>query len=134
MRSMANASISWGLVNVPVQMFAATESHDVKFSLFHLHEDGSASRIEMPCVCKQCGEVVPRSGLLKGVERGDQAILVTADELAAVEQESGRAFTVLRFVDAGSINPLTLEASYYLSPPRQGQQRAGRLHAAANGP
>src|SRR5271163_1764607 len=117
MRSSANTSISWGLVNVPVQMFAATETHDVKFSLFHVHGDGSASRIGMPTICKDCGEVVPRGELVKGIECGDQAVLVTADELAAVEQESGKAFTVQRFVDAGAINPLTLQASYYLAPP-----------------
>jgi DNA end-binding protein Ku len=117
MRSMANTSISFGLVNVPVKMYASTESHDVAFHQYHVHGDGSApGRIEQVRRCKQCAAEVAYGDVTKGVERGDTVITVSGDELSAIEADSGKAFTVLRFVDADAINPLMLQASYWLEP------------------
>jgi non-homologous end joining protein Ku len=52
MRSMANTSISFGLVHVPVKMYSSMESHDVAFHTYHVHDDGSAGRIEQVRRCK----------------------------------------------------------------------------------
>ena len=116
MRSMANTSITFGpFINVPVKMYSAVEDSGVRFNLFHVHDDGSASRIEMPCVCKDCGEAVPRNQLVKGVERDDTPILVTDDELAGVESDSGREFDILAFLHQDEIDPLLFEQPITLS-------------------
>jgi DNA end-binding protein Ku len=124
MRSMSNTNITFGLISVPVKMYSAIELNDLRFNQFHVHDDGSASRIEMPAVCKDCGEVVSRSDLVKGVERGDTAILVSDDELKSVESDSGgEDFEVLSFVGQDEIDPISYESPYYLEPdPKRGKR------------
>jgi DNA end-binding protein Ku len=121
---MANTTIAFGLINVPVKMYSAVDTNDVKFKQFHVHDDGSASRIEMPCVCKDCGEVVARGDLVKGVERGDAAILLSDDELKSVESDAGgKDFEVLSFVHQDQIDPISFAAPYYLEPdPKRGKR------------
>jgi DNA end-binding protein Ku len=115
---MSNTNISFGpFISVPVRQYAATESHAISFNMFHVHDDGSASRVSMPCVCNDCGETIPnRNDLVRGQMRGDTAILVTAEELAECETDSGKDFDVEAFVNFDEINPLRLETPYYLEP------------------
>jgi DNA end-binding protein Ku len=124
MRSMANTNVSFGLISVPVKMYGAVEASDIRFNQFHVHDDGSASRIEMPCICKDCGEVVPRGDLVKGVERNDTAILVSDDELRSCESDAGgKDFEVLRFCHADEIDPISFASPYYLEPdPKRGKR------------
>jgi DNA end-binding protein Ku len=116
LRSMANSHISFGLISVPVKMYSAIESRGVAFHQYHQHDDGTAHRVNVLCVCADCGEVVSRGDLVKGVERGDTPILVTADELAAIEPESAKDFEVLRFCHADEIDPIGFASAYYLEP------------------
>lgn len=116
MRSMANANISFGLVSVPVKMFAATESHDVKFHQYHEHEGEAPGRIKQLRTCEDCGAVVEYGEIAKGVERGDDVIIVTADELSGIEVESGKDFDVLLFCDSDQVDPIVFGSPYYLEP------------------
>lgn len=105
-----------GLINIPVKMYAATSSEGVKFNMFHVHDDGSASRINMPCVCAGCKEEVPRNQLVRGQERDGQAILVTDEELEELQLDAGKPFKVLRYCRPDEVDPLLYEAPYFLTP------------------
>lgn len=116
-RAMTTTAITIApFLNIPVKQFAAVENHDPQFHKFHLHEDGSASRMRMPMVCLACEAEVPRSDLASGVERGDESIIVTKEELAELEVDAGKEFDVAQFVHEDSINPLRLEVPYHLVP------------------
>ena len=125
MRSIANSSISFGpFINVPVKMYSAVEDHKVDFHQYHECDGGTVSRIEMPTRCKACHAEVPRNTLAKGVERGDEVIIITADELASVEAQAGKDFDVSAFVFAEEISPLYYDAPYFLEPDVKRGKRA----------
>jgi DNA end-binding protein Ku len=124
LRSMANTNVVFGLISVPVKVYSAIESRGMAFHQYHQHDDGTAHRVTMPTVCTGCGEVASRGSLIKGAERGDTTILITADELAAVEPESAKDFEVLKFVDAAEIDPISYSSPYYLEPDAKRGKRA----------
>jgi DNA end-binding protein Ku len=129
LRSMANNNITVGLINIPTKMYSAVESNDVWFHQHHVHDDGSAHRVNMPALCSGCGEIVSRSDLVRGVERGDTTILVTADELATIEPESAKDFDVQRFVPATEIDPILYGSPYYIEPDQKRGKRAVETYA-----
>jgi DNA end-binding protein Ku len=114
MRSINNTSLSVGLVNVPVKMYAASESHDVKFGQRHGGTCGGA--VGRRDVCKDCGAAVDYGDIVNGIEVDGKTVTLSRDEIAAVESDAGKAITILSFAHADEINPLTLGAPYYLEP------------------
>lgn len=116
MRAMKTTSLTFGLVNIPIKMYKAVESHDVSFHQFHQHEDGSVSRIAMHRVCQDCGAVVAYGDLIKGVEQEGNVVLVTQDDMDQLDAEQGDAIEVVQFVNEDEVDPLLWESSYYLAP------------------
>lgn len=116
-RAYATNSISFGLVNVPVKLHASVESHDVAFHQYHVHDDGSATRINKVSKCQQCAQLVDYGDLQMGVELDDgKPIIITDDEKREVEVDAGKDFEVLAFVNPDEVDPLTFESSYWLEP------------------
>ena len=114
MRAVKKASLGFGLVNVPVRMYLATESHDVGF---HQHHQGCDGAIGMVRTCKQCGEVVPYADIVSGIERDGKLVTLSKDELAGLEDERGAQIEVLQFCQAGEIDPIMFdENTYYCEP------------------
>lgn len=114
MRAMKKTSIAFGLVNVPVRMYKATESHDVAFKQHHGGEcHGGISLVR---TCKECAEVVDYADIVKGVEVDGELVIVTGDELKSLEDESSPAIEVVQFIDQSEIDPISFEAPYYLEP------------------
>jgi DNA end-binding protein Ku len=112
MRAVKKASLGFGLVNVPVRMYLATESHDVGF---HQHHQGCNGAIGMARTCKDCGEVVPYADIVSGIKRDGKLVTLTKDELAGLEDERGAQIEVLQFCQAGEIDPILFdENTYYL--------------------
>lgn len=116
MRSMANTSISFGLVNVPVKVYKATEDHRVSFHQYH--GGGCNGAVGQQRLCKTCGEVIEYGDIVKGVERDDgELVIVTPEELAAVERETSAGIEMLQVVPAEQVNdPIISESVYYLVP------------------
>ena len=119
MRATFNTSLSFGLVNVPVKAYTATESHDIKFHQRHGGAGGCGGSVGKRDVCKQCEQTVAYADIAKGIERDERVVTFTREELAAIERDSDRVIDVLQFVHAEQINPLTLEAPYYLEPTKE---------------
>lgn len=114
MRSIWKGSIAFGLVNVPVKVYSATEDHDLKFHQVHAKDNG---RIRYKRACEVCGEVVDFHDIAKAFEAEDgQSVLITDEDLASLPEERSREIEVLEFVAAGDIDPLMYDRSYFLEP------------------
>ena len=113
MRSIWKGSISFGLVNVPVKVYSATESHDV--SLHQVHEkDGG--RIRYQRKCEVCGKVVAYEDITKAYDDGTNTVVLTEEELKSLPIESNHEIDVVEFVPADQIDPIRLDKAYYLEP------------------
>ncbi|GAA5144996.1 Ku protein [Pseudonocardia eucalypti] len=114
MRAMWTGAVSFGLVSVPVKLYSATASHDIRFHQVHGLDGG---RIRYRRVCEVCGQEVDYADIVKGYETEDGE-LITLDEadLETLPVAGGREIEVLEFVPADQVDPLLFEKSYYLEP------------------
>ena len=114
MRSIWKGSIAFGLVNVPVKVYSATEDHDLKFHQVHAKDNG---RIRYKRVCEVCGEVVEYRDIAKAYESDDgQTVVITDDDIATLPEERSHEIEVVQFVPASEIDPLMYDRSYFLEP------------------
>ena len=128
MRAIWKGAVSFGLVSVPVKLYAATESHDVSFRQVHVKDGG---RIRYQRVCSIDGEEVPYSDIAKGYETEDgEMVVLTDDDMAALPSTSSREISVEKFVPSEQIDPLLFEKSYYLEPENTGKKPYALLREA----
>ncbi|MEH3140279.1 MAG: Ku protein [Mycobacterium kyogaense] len=114
MRSIWKGSIAFGLVNVPVKVYSATEDHDIKFHQVHAKDNG---RIRYKRVCEVDGEVVEYRDIAKAYESDDgQTVIITDEDIASLPEERSREIEVLEFVPASDLDPLMYDRSYFLEP------------------
>ena len=113
MRSIWKGAITFGLVNVPVKVYSATEDHDVALHQVH-DEDGG--RIKYQRRCDVCGRIVPYEHIDKAYDDGDSTVVITADDLKALPAERSREIDVVEFVPNDQLDPIMFERSYYLEP------------------
>lgn len=114
MRAIWKGAVSFGLVSVPVKLYAATESHDISFRQVHAKDGG---RIKYQRVCSIDGEAVAYADIAKGYETEDGQMVILEDEdLAELPASSSREISVEKFVPREQIDPMWLEKSYYLEP------------------
>jgi DNA end-binding protein Ku len=126
---MASTSISFGLVNVPVKLYATGQSESkVSFNLVH---EKCGSRLKQQYICPKCDVVVEKDEIVKGYEFSkDQYVLFTPEELEAIETPRSEGIEITEFVPGEEVDPVYSERSYYLGPDKGGA-RAYRLLAAA---
>ena len=128
MRAIWKGAVSFGLVSVPVKLYAATESHDVSFRQVHAKDGG---RIKYQRVCSLDGEEVAYADIAKGYETEDgEMVILTDDDMAALPSTSSREIAVEKFVPRDQIDPLLLEKSYYLEPEGAGAKPYALLRQA----
>jgi len=113
-RAIWKGAVSFGLVSVPVKLYAATESHDISFRQVHAKDGG---RIRYQRVCSVDGEEVAYADIAKGFETDDgQMVVLDDDDFAELPASSSREISVEKFVPTDQIDPMWLEKSYYLEP------------------
>ena len=118
MRAIWKGAVSFGLVNVPVRLFSATENHDVQFRQVHEKDGG---RIRYKRVCAIDGEEVPYSDIAKGYEAADGQMVVLSDEdMKSLPSRSTKEISIEKFVPSEQIDPLLFDKSYYLEPDKTG--------------
>jgi DNA end-binding protein Ku len=117
-RSLQSVTITFGLVTIPVKMYAATNPKaGVSFNL--LHSCGSRVRQQYVCIAEE--KVVPRSEMVKGYEfEKDRYVTFTKEELEALEEAATGAVEITEFVPAATIDPTYYEKAYYLGPDKGG--------------
>ena len=123
-RSIWRGAISFGLVNVPVKLYSAVSKKTVRFNQLH---DADHARIQQKRVCSEDGEEVPYENIVKGFEIApDRYVVITPDELDALDPAKTRSIDIEDFVDLADIDPLYYEHPYYLVPDT-GAAKAYRL-------
>jgi DNA end-binding protein Ku len=114
MRSIWNGAVSFGLVSVPVRVYAATANHDIRFHQVHELDGG---RIRYKRFCEVCDAEVAHADIVKGYETEDGELVTLDDEdMAGLPASAGREIEVVEFVPAEQVDPLLLDRSYYLEP------------------
>ncbi|WP_037069694.1 Ku protein [Pseudonocardia acaciae] len=114
MRAMWSGAVSFGLVSVPVKLYSATASHDIRFHQVHGVDGG---RIRYKRFCTVCGNEVDYADIVKGYETEDgQLITLDEGDLESLPASGSREIEVVEFVPADQVDPLLFEKSYYLEP------------------
>ncbi|MEU6991913.1 Ku protein [Streptomyces sp. NPDC046465] len=113
MRSIWNGAISFGLVSIPIKLVNATENHSVSFRQIHTKDGG---RIRYRKVCELEEREVPSAEIGKGYQDADGSIIpITDQDLAALPIPTAKTIEIVAFVPADRIDPLQMDAAYYLS-------------------
>ncbi len=113
MRAIWKGALTFGLVNVPVKVYSATEDHDVPLHQVHAADGG---RIRYQRICEIDGEVVPYSEIDRAYDDGERTVILTKDDFAALPSERSREIDVVEFVPSEQVDLLTLDRAYYLEP------------------
>lgn len=127
-RATSSATLSFGLVSIPVKVYTATQSKSVRFNML----DGrDRSRVKQQYVNSSTGEPVQRDGMVKGYEysRG-QYVVFTDDELKALEQKTDHAIEIEEFIPIERVDPLHFEKSNLLGPDKGGTKAYRLLNEA----
>ncbi len=129
LHTMWKGTISFGLVNIPVKMHAATENKDVK--LRQLHKE-CQSPIKYQRVCPVCDREVENDEIVKAYEYAkNKFVVLDNEELEALKKEQeDKSVEIVDFVKLEEIDPIYFERSYYLSPNEGGGKAYGLLRAA----
>jgi DNA end-binding protein Ku len=113
MRAIWKGAITFGLVNVPVKLYGATEDHDIGLHQVH---DKDGGRIRYERKCEVCGKVVAYEHIDKAYAEGSTTVVLTDDDLKALPEERSREIEVVEFVPSEQIDPIMFERSYFLEP------------------
>jgi DNA end-binding protein Ku len=113
MRSIWRGAITFGLVNVPVKLYSATEDHDVPLHQVHNADGG---RIRYQRRCEICGRVVEYQDIDKAYDAGDRTVVLTPEDLKSLPSEKSREIEVVEFVPGAQVDAIRLDRSYYLEP------------------
>ena len=114
MRSIWKGSLAFGLVNVPIKVYSATEDHDIRFHQVHRADGG---RIKYKKVCEADGKEVAFADIVKAYDDDDgRTVVLTDEDFDQLPVNSGHEIEVLTFVPAEQIDPVLFDRSYYLEP------------------
>ena len=113
MRTIWKGALTFGLVNVPVKVYSATEDHDVPLHQVH-NKDGG--RIRYQRICEIDGEVVPFADIDKAYDDGERTVVLTKEDIDSLPAEKSREIDVVEFVPSEQVDLLTLDRAYYLEP------------------
>jgi DNA end-binding protein Ku len=117
-RAIWTGSLSFGLVNVPVGLYTATEDRSIRF---HQFQSGTADRVRQKRVNERTGDDVEYAEVVKGYDLGGgEFVMVTPEELESVEPGRSRTIEITDFVDLNEIDPIYYKSTYFVGP--QGEQ------------
>ncbi len=118
--SIWKGHITFGLVSIPVRLFAAARGERMSFN--QLHKE-CHSRIRQPLFCPTCNRQVERSEIVKGYEyEKEQYVLVDDKELEKIAPPSASTMEILEFVRVADVDPVFFDASYYVVPEEAGRK------------
>jgi DNA end-binding protein Ku len=124
-RSIWSGSLAFGLVNVPVGLYSATQDKTVHFNQF---ERGTSSRIRYRRVNENTGKEVEYGDIVKGHDLGGgQYVILTPEEMEEIEPGKSRTIDISDFVDSADIDPIYYQKTYYLAPQSDQAERAYAL-------
>lgn len=113
MRAIWKGAIAFGLVNVPVKVYSATEDHDISLHQVHNADGG---RIRYQRRCELCSKVIDYEDIDKAYEDDGRTVVLSREELKSIPAENSHEIEVVQFVPAEQLDPMMFEKSYYLEP------------------
>ena len=113
MKSIWKGAVTFGLVNVPVKVYSATEDHDVPLHQVH---DKDGGRIRYQRRCEICGRIVDYDHIDKAFDDGDRTVILTEKDLSTLPEEQSHEIEVVEFVPSDQLDPIMLDRSYFLEP------------------
>jgi len=113
MRAIWKGAIAFGLVNVPVKVYSATEDHDISLHQVHNADGG---RIRYQRRCEICSKVIDYEDIDKAYEDDGRTVILSREELKSIPAENSHEIEVVQFVPAEQLDPMMFEKSYYLEP------------------
>ncbi len=118
-RPIASGTISFGLVSIPIKLYAAGDaSAGVSFNMLHGKD---SARLKQQYICTKDGEIVPRDQMVKGYEFSkDRYVTFTPEELKALEEQSTQSIEVVEFVPIAKVDPVYFDRTYYVGPDKGG--------------
>jgi DNA end-binding protein Ku len=118
-RAIASVTVTFGMVSIPVKLYAATQAQaGISFNLLHA---ACGSRLKQQYVCAREGVVVDRADTVKGYEFAkDQYVTFTPEELKELEEKGTQTIEISEFVPAASIDPIYYDKAYFLGPDKGG--------------
>lgn len=130
MHTVWKGSISFGLVNIPVRMFTATEERDIRFR--QLHKE-CHTPIRYAKMCPHCDRELEASEIVRGFEfEKGNFVIVSDEDLEKITPETRKNIEILDFVDLAEIDPIYFDKSYFLAPQESGEKAYALLQAAMN--
>ena len=127
MRALWKGAITFGLVNVPIKLYPATEDHDV--SLHQVH-DADGGRIRYQRRCEVCGKVVEYAHIDKAYAEGKTTVVLTDEDLKSLPEERSHEIGVVEFVPSEQIDEIRFDRSYFLEPEKQATKAYALLRRA----
>ena len=142
MHAMFKGAISFGLVSIPIKMFAATEEKDIRFRQIH---NKCHTPVKYQKVCPMCNEEVKPDDIVKGFEyEPGKFVIVSGEDIESAKAEvQARTIEIVDFVSLTEIDPIYFDKSYYLAPQaevaasskaynllREAMARSGRIAVA----
>ena len=114
LRPLRNATITFGLVSIPVRFYTATKSEDIHFNLLH---ESCGTRVNRKWWCPYHEKIVSADELIRGYEVSKKKyVTFTDEEMEALETDDNKALDIVEFVDLEQIDPVFFEKAYYLGP------------------
>ena len=121
-------TITFGLVSIPVKLFAATTSHNISFNLLHRE---CKNRINLQNYCPHCEKVVERADLVKGYQyEKNQYVLIEDEDLDSVQPEASSTMEIAQFISTTDVDPIYYERTYYLGPDKGSEKTFALLSKA----
>jgi len=128
MRAIWKGAISFGLVHIPVRVYAATEDHDIRFRLIH---DVCGTPIRYVKYCDSCGRAVEAEEIVRAYEyEPGRFVPVTEEDMAALPIPEAKVIRIIEFVSLADIDPVYYDRSYFLEPAEGGERPYALLRAA----
>jgi len=114
LRPLRNATITFGLVSIPVRFYTATKSEDIHFNLLHA---SCGTRVNRKWWCPHHEKIVPSDELIKGYPiTKNKYVTFTEEEIETLETDDNRALDIVEFVTLDQIDPVFFEKAYFLGP------------------
>ncbi|QNU67567.1 Ku protein [Ruminiclostridium herbifermentans] len=131
MHTVWKGSISFGLVNIPVKMFTATEDKDVRFK--YIHKECNTP-VKYKKMCPACNKEVQPNDIVKGYEyEPGKFVILTEEDFASIDTKGEKTVEIMDFVRLEEIDPVYFDKTYYLAPQETGGKAYTLLREALNG-
>src|SRR5262252_5008620 len=118
-RALASLTVTFGMVSIPVKLYAATQAQAaISFNLLHAT---CGSRLKQQYLCAKEGVVVERTDMVKGYEFAkDQYVVFKPEELKALEEKGTHTIDIVAFIPVATVDPIYYDKAYYLAPDKGG--------------